>query len=87
MKVSAIHTFQNLPQYPVAPIDNYDFVSLIGKGSFAKVVLARSKIDGKTYAIKIIKKARVVKSGFSEHLLTEKAILSYIDHPFMIKLK
>lgn len=37
--------------------------------------------------MKIMKKKRILETGFTDNILTEKAILSNIDHPFMVKLK
>jgi serine/threonine protein kinase len=69
------------------PTQNYKFVSIIGKGAFSTVILVQSKIDQKYSAMKIMKKKRILETGFSENILTEKAILSSIEHPFMVKLK
>ncbi len=69
------------------PTQNYKFVSIIGKGAFSTVILVQSKIDEKYSAMKIMKKKRILETGFAENILTEKAILSNIEHPFMVKLK
>lgn len=39
-----------------SPLDNFAMLSVIGKGSYAKVILVRKKEDGKLYAIKSMKK-------------------------------
>lgn len=79
-----IDEFSNAQNFP---IQNYKFVSIIGKGAFSTVILVKSKIDGKYFAMKVMKKKRILETGFTENILTEKAILSNIDHPFMVKLK
>jgi serum/glucocorticoid-regulated kinase 2 len=38
------------------PLDDYFLLSVIGKGSYAKVVLARKKTNGSLYALKSMKK-------------------------------
>lgn len=38
------------------PIDDYYLLSVIGKGSYAKVVLARKKVNENLYALKSMKK-------------------------------
>jgi serine/threonine protein kinase len=62
-------------------------LSVIGKGAFSTVLLVKSKVDDNYYAMKIMKKKRILETGFTENILTEKAILSSIDHPFIVKLK
>lgn len=51
---------------------------MIGKGAFATVFLVKSKIDQNYYAMKVMKKKRILDTGFTENILTEKAILSNI---------
>jgi hypothetical protein len=38
------------------PLEDYYLLSVIGKGSYAKVVLARKKVNGNLYALKSMKK-------------------------------
>lgn len=38
------------------PMKNYSLLSVIGKGSYAKVLLVRKKDNGKLYAMKALKK-------------------------------
>lgn len=37
-------------------LGNYLTLSILGKGSFSEVVLVKNKLNGKLYALKIIKK-------------------------------
>ena len=37
-------------------VDDFIMVSQIGKGTYAKVILVRSKADNKLYALKMLKK-------------------------------
>ena len=39
-----------------SPLDQYTMLSVIGKGSYAKVVLVRKKSNGNLYALKSMKK-------------------------------
>lgn len=40
-------------------IDSFHLLSIIGKGSYAKVALVRKKDTGKIYALKILKKSYI----------------------------
>ena len=42
-------------------LDNFSMLSVIGKGSYAKVVLARRNDNAQLYAIKILKKKYLQK--------------------------
>ncbi|ORZ30315.1 camp-dependent protein kinase [Catenaria anguillulae PL171] len=58
----------------------------LGTGSFGRVHLVRLRSTGKYYAMKVLKKAEVVKHKQVEHTLNEKNILEQIDHPFLVSL-
>lgn len=59
---------------------------LLGKGSFGTVNLVKHKRTGKTYALKAVGKAHIVRTKQEEHTMNEKKALVYLDHPFVIKL-
>ena len=42
-------------------IDNYKALSVIGKGTYAKVMLVRNLSDKQVYAMKVLKKKYVVE--------------------------
>lgn len=54
-------------------------------GSFGRVKIARQKSTGKYFAIKILKKAEIIKLKQVDHIMNEVRILSVIDHPFLVK--
>ena len=55
-------------------------------GSFGRVKLARNKQNGKFYAIKILKKAEIIRLKQVDHVLSENSILASISHPFLVNL-
>ena len=67
-------------------LDDFLLLSVIGKGSYAKVVLIKKKDDGNIYALKILKKKYIEKRKQEEHVLTERNVLVGAKHPFIIKL-
>lgn len=44
------------------------------------------KSNQKEYAMKIIKKADIIKFGLVEHTMLEKNVLEFSNNPFVIKL-
>lgn len=59
---------------------------MIGKGSYATVVLVKKNDDGQVYAIKMLKKSYIEQKKQVEHIKTERNILVNADHPFIIKM-
>lgn len=71
-----------------APLSLSDFttISLIGRGSYAKVLLVRRLADGQLYALKILKKKTVFERNQKRHVLAEKEILSALTAaPFFVQ--
>jgi len=67
-------------------MDDFDKVSVIGKGSFGKVFLVRKKDDKSVYALKVLNKKSIVERDEVEHTRYERDILTQISFPFLIKL-
>ena len=65
-------------------LSDYETDRTLGSGSFGRVKLAKKK-DGDYVAIKILKKAELIKLKQVDHILNEIKILSMIDHPFLVK--
>jgi serine/threonine protein kinase len=68
-------------------IEDYKSLSVIGKGTYAKVLLVRSNSDKQVYAMKVLKKKYIVEKHQEKNIMTEKAILVELNHPFLVKLK
>lgn len=52
-------------------MSDFDYLKLLGKGTFGKVILVREKASGKYYAMKILKKEVIIaKVGSSSHPMT-----------------
>ncbi|KAF2736202.1 Pkinase-domain-containing protein [Polyplosphaeria fusca] len=58
----------------------------LGTGSFGRVHLVQSKHNQRFYAIKVLKKAQVVKMKQVEHTNDERRMLQQVKHPFLITL-
>lgn len=68
-------------------MDDFTMLSVIGKGSYAKVVLVKRRDgDGRLYAMKILKKKFIEKRKQERHVMIERNILVGVDHPFIVKL-
>ena len=53
-------------------------------GSFGRVRLCRNRKTGEYFAMKILKKADIIKLKQVDHVISENTILADIDHPFLV---
>ncbi|GAB7348771.1 hypothetical protein MBLNU459_g7499t2 [Dothideomycetes sp. NU459] len=58
----------------------------LGTGSFGRVHLVQSKHNQRFYAVKVLKKAQVVKMKQVEHTNDERKMLQKVKHPFLVTL-
>uniref|UniRef100_A0A8C5CRJ0 Serum/glucocorticoid regulated kinase family member 3 n=1 Tax=Gadus morhua TaxID=8049 RepID=A0A8C5CRJ0_GADMO len=66
---------------------DFDFLKVIGKGSFGKVLLAKRKNDGKYYAIKVLQKRVILNRREQKHIMAERnVLLQNVKHPFLVGL-
>ena len=67
-------------------IEDFELLTVIGKGSFGKVMQVRMKETGKIYAMKVLNKKTIIERNELEHTKAEKNILQKLCHPFLVNL-
>ncbi|XP_060936359.1 serine/threonine-protein kinase N2 [Limanda limanda] len=70
-------------------MDDFNCISVLGRGHFGKVLMAEYKKSGKLYAIKALKKGDIVTRDEVDSLMCEKRIFEVINtsqHPFLVNL-
>jgi len=67
-------------------LSDFKIERTLGTGSFGRVHLVQSKHNQRYYAVKVLKKAQVVKMKQIEHTNDERKMLQRVKHPFLITL-
>ena len=63
-------------------IDDFSILKVVGKGAYGKVLLVKKNNDQKVYAMKVLKKTKMIKKNQTEHIKTERRILVFIAIKF-----
>ena len=67
--------------------DDFDILKLVGQGAFGKVFRVRKKDSGGIYAMKVMKKDRIIAKDQAEYTKAERDILTAVTHPFVVSLR
>ncbi|XP_068998946.1 serine/threonine-protein kinase Sgk2b [Embiotoca jacksoni] len=66
---------------------DFDYVKVIGRGSFGKVLLAKHRKQGGYYAVKVLQKQMIVQRKEQRHVMVERSVLlKGLQHPFLVGL-
>jgi hypothetical protein len=70
-------------------LDHFNFLAVLGKGNFGKVMLAETKQTKQLYAIKVLKKEFIIENDEVESTRSEKRVFLIANkerHPFLLNL-
>lgn len=67
-------------------LSDFHVLRTLGTGSFGRVHLVQRKQTGEYLAMKVMKKAEIVRLKQVDHTMNEKHILDAIDHPFLVNM-
>ncbi|GAY40303.1 AGC kinase family protein [Citrus sinensis] len=66
--------------------DDFELLTMIGKGAFGEVRVCREKTTGHVYAMKKLKKSEMLRRGQVEHVRAERNLLAEVDSNCIVKL-
>ncbi|XP_002982863.2 serine/threonine-protein kinase tricorner [Selaginella moellendorffii] len=67
-------------------VDDFELLTIIGRGAFGEVRLCREKSTGYVYAMKKLKKSEMLRRGQVEHVKAERNLLAEVDSNYIVKL-
>ncbi|GLJ30925.1 hypothetical protein SUGI_0616020 [Cryptomeria japonica] len=67
-------------------VDDFELLTIIGRGAFGEVRLCREKTTGHVYAMKKLKKSEMLRRGQVEHVKAERNLLAEVDSTCIVKL-
>ncbi|CAN4086591.1 unnamed protein product [Withania somnifera] len=66
-------------------IDDFEIIKPISRGAFGRVFLAKKRTTGDFFAIKVLKKADMIRKNAVESILAERDILISVRNPFVVR--
>ncbi|KAL3512153.1 hypothetical protein ACH5RR_024870 [Cinchona calisaya] len=66
-------------------IDDFEIIKPISRGAFGRVFLSKKRTTGDLFAIKVLKKADMLRKNAVESILAERDILITVRNPFVVR--
>ncbi|XVF12047.1 hypothetical protein REPUB_Repub08aG0081200 [Reevesia pubescens] len=80
LRTSPIHSAKDRTS-----IDDFEIMKPISRGAFGRVFLAKKRTTGDLFAIKVLKKADMIRKNAVESILAERDILISVRNPFVVR--
>jgi len=68
-------------------VDDFIPLHVVGTGGFGKVIKVQERVGGRIFAMKVLRKRRLVETDQVESTKREQRILQTTQHPFVVKLR
>lgn len=70
-----------------ARLDDFEILKVVGQGAFGKVYQVKKKGTSEIFAMKVVRKDKIMEKNHSEYMKAERDILTKVDHPFVVQLR
>jgi serine/threonine protein kinase len=89
MEDDVVRSLRASPVHPASKdrtsIDDFEILKPISRGAFGRVFLAKKRTTGDLFAIKVLRKADMIRKNAVESILAERNILISVRNPFVVR--
>lgn len=68
-------------------LDDFEVLKVVGQGAFGKVYQVRKRNSLEIFAMKVMRKDKIMEKNHVEYMKAERDILTKVDHPFIVQLR
>ncbi|ERN04221.1 hypothetical protein AMTRI_Chr08g168380 [Amborella trichopoda] len=68
-------------------LENFEVMKMVGQGAFGKVYQVRMRGTSEIYAMKVMRKDKIMEKNHAEYMKSERDILTKVVHPFIVQLR
>lgn len=68
-------------------LEDFEVLKVVGQGAFGKVFQVKRKGTSEIFAMKVMRKDRIMEKNHAEYMKAERDILTKVDHPFVVQLR
>ncbi|KAG4966305.1 hypothetical protein JHK85_041280 [Glycine max] len=91
-----IETHEELKEYSVnnyclnnqtIGVQDFEVLKVVGQGAFGKVYQVRRTGTSEIYAMKVMRKDKIMQRNHAEYVKSERDILTKLDNPFVVRIR
>lgn len=68
-------------------LEDFEVLKVVGQGAFGKVFQVKRKGTLEIFAMKVMRKDKIMERNHAEYMKAERDILTKVDHPFVVQLR
>ncbi|XP_020580039.1 serine/threonine-protein kinase AtPK2/AtPK19-like [Phalaenopsis equestris] len=68
-------------------LEDFEVLKVVGQGAFGKVFQVKRKGTSEIFAMKVMRKDKIMEKNHAEYMKAERDILTKVDHPFVVQLR
>lgn len=68
-------------------VEDFELLKVVGQGAFGKVYQVRRAGTSEIYAMKVMRKDKIIERNHAEYVKSERDILTKVDNPFVVRLR
>ncbi|KAH6798291.1 serine/threonine protein kinase 2 [Perilla frutescens var. hirtella] len=77
----------NMMETHTVGLEDFEVLKVVGQGAFGKVYQVRKRGTSEIYAMKVMRKDKIMEKNHAEYMKAERDILTKTDHPFIVQLR
>ncbi|WIA23180.1 hypothetical protein OEZ85_001507 [Tetradesmus obliquus] len=66
---------------------DFEILRVVGQGAFGKVFQVRARASGKVFAMKVMRKERILQKDHGDYVRAERDLLTAVVHPYIVTLR
>ncbi|XP_028550032.1 serine/threonine-protein kinase AtPK2/AtPK19 isoform X2 [Dendrobium catenatum] len=68
-------------------LEDFEVLKVVGQGAFGKVFQVKRKGTSEIFAMKVMRKDKIMEKNHADYMKAERDILTKVDHPFVVQLR
>lgn len=68
-------------------VQDFEVLKVVGQGAFGKVYQVRRTGTSEIYAMKVMRKDKIMQRNHAEYVKSERDILTKLDNPFVVRIR